>query len=200
MFMNLDPMHLFEILLWPIVFLIAVFGFRSPLIKILDRFSTAKELNFSIGSLSIQAKAMKEIHDSIGLGFQEQTLRKAEVEALIDTKIRSVQSAILYEMTKVDIRQDPRKITSQKIEIKNARGEVFTGDTLDVSEAGIGFKSKGRLQFNEIVQITPIEKSQANNSFFSQLMIVRIEQADEGFYYGANTVNNSSNTEVSPLP
>ncbi len=193
---NLDQsIKLLEILSWPSVVLIAIFGLRTSIMRILDSFSKAAEVSVSIGALSIQAKAMREIHDSIGLGFQEQTIRKAEVEALIDTKIRSVQAAIEYEMTKSDVRQDPRKITSQKIEIMNARGEVFTGDSLDISEAGIGFKSKGRLQFQEIVQITPMEnKSQLNNSNFIKLMIIRIEQAEEGFYYGAKV---SSNAEVS---
>lgn len=184
--------QLLEILSWPSVVLISVFGLRTSIAKILDHFSTAKELNLSLGSLSIQAKAMREIHDSIGLGFQNQNIRKAEVEALIDTKIRSIQSAIEYEVTKSDVRHDPRKVTSQKIQIKNARGEVFPGDTLDISEAGIGFKSNGRLHFHEIVQILPPEnKSESNNSRFDQLKIVRIEQADEGYYYGAKVSSNT---------
>ncbi|MGR9045396.1 MAG: hypothetical protein ACU83N_08875 [Gammaproteobacteria bacterium] len=150
----------------------------------------------SIGKLSIQAKAMREIHDSIGLGFHEPTIRKAEVEALIDTKIRSIQSAIEYEMNKSEIRTDPRKITSQKIKITNEQGEIFTGEAMDISEAGIGFKSKGRLQFHEFVRVIPMEnQSEAYNSNFNQLMIVRIEQAEEGFYYGARV---SSNPVLSP--
>lgn len=177
---------------WPSVVLFAIILLRIPLIRFLDYFSKASEIELTVGSLSIQAKAMREIHESIGLGFQEQTIRKAEVEALIDTKIRSIQSAIEFETTKSEVRNDPRKVKSQEIKIMNNNGEIFTGETLDISEAGIGFKSKGRLQFNEVVQITPTDNDfKFQNSDFDNLKIVRIEQADEGFYYGAKVSSNT---------
>ena len=177
---------LLEVLIWPVTALIAIFILKKPIAKIIKLFSSADEVSMSIGSLSVQAKAMKEIHDSIGLGFQNSTLRKAEVEALIDTKIRSIQAAIEYELTKSEIRSDVRAVKSQKIIITDEHGEEFGGETLDISEAGVGFKSDGRLQFQEIVQIRPYGDQETSvSSLLPLLKIVRIEQSKEGFYYGA---------------
>ena len=186
---SLDQLiKLTEVLSWPSVGLIAVLVLRKPVTKLLQRFSNANNLKLSIGSLSIQAKAMREIHDSIELGFQGDTLRKTQIEALIDSKIRSVQSAIEYEVSKSETRSDIRKVTSQEIKITDKFGKTFDGETLDISEAGIGFKSKGLFQFHDFVQVEPIDNdSKSPSSFFNRLMVVRIEQADEGFYYGCKS-------------
>lgn len=175
-----------NIIIWPAVLLISVLMLRGSITKILNRFSSADELKLSVGSLTVQAKAMREIHESIDLGFKNTTLRKSEVEALIDTKIRSIQAAIDYELTGTEIRNDPRTIESRKIVITNENGDTFDGETLDVSDAGIGFKSAGRLEFQEVVQIgLAADESTESPSAASQLKIVRIEQSKEGFYYGA---------------
>jgi len=173
---------------WPIVALIAVISLRIPLTKLLNQFSTANDLKLSIGSLTIQAKAMREIHESIEMGFHDETLRKTQVEALIDSKIRSVQSAIEYEIGKSEIRSDARQVTSQEIKITDKFGKIFDGETLDISEAGIGFKSKGFFQFHDFVQVEPTDDTlKPHDSFLNRLMVVRIEQADEGFYYGCKS-------------
>jgi hypothetical protein len=179
--------QILDIIVWPSIILLAIFILKESIAKILNRFSTTHDLKMSIGSLSTQAKAMKEIHNSIDIGFKNSTLRKAEVKALIDTKIRSIQAAINYELTKSEIRNDPRTIETKKIMITNKNGDVFEGETLDVSGAGIGFKSKGRLQFQEIVQIGAVtDDSAAIPEMLNHLVIVRIEQSKEGFHYGAS--------------
>ena len=179
-----------EVLAWPAIGLIALLCLRIPIKQLLQQFSTANNLKLSVGSLTIQAQAMREIHDSIGLGFQDDTVRKAQIEALIDSKIRSVQSAIEYEVSEAEIRSDIRKVTSQEIKITDKFGKTFDGETLDISEAGIGFKSNGLFQFHDFVQVEPIDSSsKTDDSFFNRLMVVRIEQADEGFYYGCKSSN-----------
>ena len=177
--------ELIKVLAWPSIGLFALLCLRIPIKQLLQKFSTANNLKLSIGSLTIQAQAMREIHDSIGLGFQGDTVRKSQIEALIDSKIRSVQSAIEYEVSEAEIRSDIRKVTSQEIKITDKSGKTFAGETLDISEAGIGFKSNGVFQFHDFVQVEPIDStSKADEAFFNRLMVVRIEQADEGFYYG----------------
>lgn len=180
--------ELIKVLAWPIIGLTALLCLRIPIKKLLQQFSTANNLKLSIGSLTIQAQAMREIHDSIELGFQGDTVRKTQIEALIDSKIRSVQSAIEYEVSESEIRSDIRKITSQEIKITDKFGKTFDGETLDISEAGIGFKSNGLFQFHDFVQVEPIDStSKPNDSLFNRLKVVRIEQAEEGFYYGCKS-------------
>lgn len=177
-----------EVLVWPIVGLIVFVCLLKPITKLFQRFTSAHNLKLSIGSLTIQAQAMREIHDSIELGFQGDTVRKTQIEALIDSKIRSVQSAIEYEVSESEIRSDIRKVTSQEIKITDKFGKTFDGETLDISEAGIGFKSNGLFQFHDFVQVEPIDStSKPNDSLFNRLKVVRIEQAEEGFYYGCKS-------------
>lgn len=180
--------ELIKVLAWPIIGLTALLCLRIPIKRLLQQFSTANNLKLSIGSLTIQAQAMREIHDSIELGFQGDTVWKTQIEALIDSKIRSVQSAIEYEVSESEIRSDIRKVTSQEIKITDKFGKTFDGETLDISEAGIGFKSNGLFQFHDFVQVEPIDStSKPNDSLFNRLKVVRIEQAEEGFYYGCKS-------------
>ena len=178
--------ELITVLVWPSIALITIFILKKPLTNILNKISSAGEVSMSVGNLSVQAKAMREIHDSIGVGFSESMVDKQQVKALIDAKIRSIQSAMEYELNQTEVRTDPRIVKSELIKIKRENGEEFEGETLDISNAGIAFKSQGRIDFHEPVQIQPTnEPSQEENSFWKKLKIVRIEQSQEGFYYGA---------------
>jgi hypothetical protein len=178
--------NLIGVIIWPLVSLVAILVLRRPLITLLNRISSSSEVNMSVGSLSIQAKAMREIHDSIGVGFAEGMIDKKSIEALIDTKIRSIQSAIEYEATRQEIRDDPRLQSSELIKIVKEDGSVIDGETLDISNAGIGFKSKGRLNFHETVQIVPSKEDAVDkNPVWEKLKIVRIEESHEDFHYGA---------------
>jgi hypothetical protein len=181
--------QIFDISIWPIVIIVVVLILRHSINKIMNRFSSADELKMSVGSLSIQAKAMRELNQSIDLGFNDKTLKKSQVEALIDAKIRSVQAAIDFEITKTEIRVDPRSIESKEILITTKDGKDFTGQTMDISEAGVGFRSHARFGFHDIVAIKMVSEPDsisANESLTNMLKIVRIEQAKEGFYYGAS--------------
>lgn len=184
--MESETIEFIKVLVWPSVALTTLFILKTPLINILNKISSASEVNMSVGNLSIQAKAMREIHESIGIGFSESVVNKQEVKALIDAKIRSIQSAMEYELNQTEVRTDPRIIKSEPIKIKRENGEEFEGETMDISNAGISFKSQGRINFHEPVQINPVnETSQEENSLWGLLKIVRIEQSQEGFYYGA---------------
>jgi len=66
--------ELIKVLAWPIIGLTALLCLRIPIKRLLQQFSTANNLKLSIGSLTIQAQAMREIHDSIELGFQGDTV------------------------------------------------------------------------------------------------------------------------------
>jgi hypothetical protein len=142
----------------------------------------------SVGSLSVQAKAMREIHRSIEVGFPSETISKAEIDALMDVKLKSIQAAIERSVTKDNVREDPRVITNEEITITRKDGDRVNGIALDVSEAGIGFKSDERLRFGEIVTISP-RNTEGNMSRAIQepFRIVRIEESIEGYHYGATT-------------
>ncbi|MDH5730421.1 MAG: hypothetical protein OEZ58_15605 [Gammaproteobacteria bacterium] len=178
---------LLQVVVWPATLLLIVFTLRSPISKILDQIANAKKMKMSIGDLTIQADTMQELHRSIDLSFdQHKTLNKSEIEALINTKIRGIHSLIDHEIKKTGFREDKRKVEQQKIKIITRDGNVHQGETLDVSEAGVGFKSKGKLQFLDEVQISPLEPLQTDVAeLLKPLTIVRIEQSDEGYHYGA---------------
>jgi hypothetical protein len=181
--------QILELSIWPILAIAVVLILRNSINKVMNRISSADDLKMSLGSLSIQAKAMRELNQSIDLGFNDTTLKKSQIEALIDAKIKSIQAAIDFEITKTEIRSDPRSIESKEILITTEDGEDFTGQTMDISEAGVGFRSNARFGFHDIVAIKmgPEQDSvRAKKSRASLLKIVRIEQAKEGFYYGAS--------------
>ncbi|WP_339726362.1 PilZ domain-containing protein [uncultured Paraglaciecola sp.] len=182
-------LQILELSIWPILIIAVVLILRNSINKIMNRFSSADDLKMSVGSLSIQAKAMRELNQSIDLGFNDTTLKKSQIEALIDAKIRSIQAAIDFEITKTEIRADPRSIESKEILITTQDGEDFTGKTMDISEAGVGFRSNARFGFHDIVAIKMVSEQDAvsaSESLTNRLKIVRIEQAKEGFYYGAS--------------
>ena len=92
-------LQILELSIWPILIIAVVLILRNSINKIMNRFSSADDLKMSVGSLSIQAKAMRELNQSIDLGFNDTTLKKSQIEALIDAKIRSIQAAIDFEIT-----------------------------------------------------------------------------------------------------
>ncbi len=171
-------------LIWPTIFGVTIFFFKTELKAILLRLASSKDLQLSIGPLAIQARAMREIDDAIGINFPEETVSKLELKALIDTKVKSLQANMERQMADSSIRNDNRVVSTKKILIIADDGEEYQGETLDISQAGIGFKSNGRLRFHERVKIKPID-SKIKIPMLNEVMIVRIEQSDEGYYYGA---------------
>ena len=108
------------------------------------------------------------------------------MEALVETKLKSIQAAMEHTLSKTDIREGPRLEVNQAIKIKCFDGQVVDGIALDISEAGIGFKSNGRLNFHEVVEILSADaENPLPTADHSQVQIVRVEQASEGYYYGA---------------
>ena len=173
-------------MVWPGVTVIIVLLLRKELKNLFKRFSKA-EAKFSLGSLNFEVKAMQEIQRSVRAGFPEELVRKAELEALIDTKIRSVESLIKHRYKGIEARSNPRRECQIKIKITTESGEVFDGETLDISSVGIGFKSIVRFRFHEIVKIAPIDpKEDMSDVLLNEVRIVRIEEAKEGYYYGAS--------------
>ena len=173
-----------EVVIWPTIVISSIVIFQRELRAIIRRFASSDELEMSIGSFTIQAKAMREIHDTIGTSFPEDTLSKAKVKALIETKIRSVQAAMEHHVTESSIRSDDRIALKKRLIITTEDNERFDGETLDISQIGIGFKSSGRLRFHEIVKVEPFDPND-KIPVFNEALIVRIEQAEEGYYYGA---------------
>ena len=172
---------LFVAVVWSLVVIVIVLVFRKGLKALLTRVSTAGELSVSLGSLTLQSKAMHELRHSITQGFPGGTLKKAEVEALIDTKIKSVQAAIDHALTGSDMRSHDRNVRHEMIKITTQSGEVFDGETLDVSAAGIAFKSSARLRLMETVTISPGDAQKVfPDPVLGQLRIVRIELSKEG--------------------
>jgi hypothetical protein len=191
---------LFQTLAWVLLISLILFNLRKEIRVLLDKLISADEIEMSVGSLSIQAKAMREIHRSIEVGFPSETISKAEIDALMDIKLKSIQAAIERSVTKDNVREDPRVITNEEITITRKDGGRVNGIAtrkdggrvngiaLDVSEAGIGFKSDERLRFGEIVTISP-RITEGNHSGVIQdpFRIVRIEESIEGYHYGATT-------------
>ena len=176
----------FEVIAWGVIIVIVVLLLRKELKAFLCKFTSADELTMSLGSLTVKARAMRELHDSIDINFPEGTVKKGELAGLINAKLRGIQAAIDRELTDSDIRSDPRVVKRERIKIETESGEVFDGETIDISKAGIAFKSKGRLRFQEVVKISPVStRKKLSDSAIGKLRIVRIEQSEEGYHYGA---------------
>ncbi len=179
-------MPLFQTLVWAVLVGIVVLGLRRELRKLIERLSGADDLQMSLGALKVQAKTMRELHKSIGASFPDETIRKEEVDALLDIKIKSIQAAIEHVLTKTETRDDPRVQINEKVRIIRHDGKAVFGTTIDVSEAGIGFKSDHRLRFGEVVKIKPRDTHQKIPGRIAEPMrIVRIEEAKDCYYYGA---------------
>lgn len=173
--------------IWGIVVIVSVILLRKELHALIQRVAGSQEIEMNLGLLSVQAKTMRELQRSLDIGFTDETVSKAELEALVETKLKSIQAAMEHTLSKSDIREGPRLEVNQPIRIKCSGGQMVDAIALDISDAGIGFKSSGRLNFNKIVEILsadPENPLPSNNH--SQVRIVRVEQASEGYYYGAS--------------
>ena len=77
----------FQTLVWALLIAIVVFSLRKKLVALLDKLTGADELQMSLGILNVQAKTIRELHQSIGLGFPDGNISKSEIDALIDVKM-----------------------------------------------------------------------------------------------------------------
>lgn len=181
---------LFQTLVWGIVVTIIFMMLRKELREFIQRFSGSDEIEMSLGALSIQAKTMREFQRSLDIGFADGEVMKKELEALIETKIKSIQSAMEFKISQSETRTNPRTELNEQILIKRADGSEIEGTALDISEAGIGFKSSRRLRFNEVVEIKAANPEKPMPIIdLLNMQIVRIQEAKEGYYYGAKMVN-----------
>jgi len=177
---------LFQTLVWALLIAIVLISLRKKLIGLFDKLTGADELEMSLGFLNIQAKTIRELHQSIGLGFPDGQISKSEIDALMDVKMRGIQAAIEKQISNEDVRMSPRIQTNEEIIITRESGEMITGITVDVNEAGIGFKSSQRLRFAEVVKIAPKDPQKTLPDRISKpVQIVRIELINEGYHYGA---------------
>ena len=182
---------LFQTLSWILLIVVLILSVRKQLMILLEKICGADEVEMSLGALTVQAKTMRELHRSIGTGFPDQTIDKTEIEGLIDIKLKGIQSAMERTVAKGDGRYDNRFRVNEEIRISCADGKTIHGTTIDVSEAGIGFKSGERLRFGEVVKILPDNPQEKDTGpFRDAVKIVRIEEAKGGYYYGA-TLSNS---------
>ena len=189
--MNIEQINLYLPLIktgiWGIVVIVSVILMRKELRELIHRVAGSEEIEMNLGFLSVQAKTMRELQRSLDIGFTDQTVSKIELEALVETKLKSIQAAMEHTLSKSDIREGPRLDVNQPIKIKSFDGQVVDGIALDISEAGIGFKSSGRLSFHEVVEILSADpENPLPSNDHSQVRIVRVEQANEGYYYGAS--------------
>lgn len=177
---------LFVALVWAALALILLLPFRGDLKLLVRRVSGAGEFRMSVGALKVEAKAMRELQRSIGVGLPEEKIDRETLNALLDTKLRAIQAAIEHKVAEESTRVYPRIPVAEEIWITTEDGQEFEGTTIDVSEAGIGFKSPGRLRFFEMVKISPRDGSTTSEEKeLTPYRIVRIEHAQGGFYYGA---------------
>jgi len=80
----------------------------------------------------------------------------------------------------------PRIQANEEIIITRETGEMIAGVTVNVNEAGIGFKSSQRLRFAEVVKITPRNPQKTLPGGISKpVQIVRIDLVNDGYHYGA---------------
>lgn len=172
--------------IWGLVVIVSVILMRKELRELIHRVAGSEEIEMNLGFLSVQAKTMREIQRSLDIGFTDQLVSKIELEALLETKLRSIQSAMEHTLSKSDTREGPRQEVNQPIKIRSYDGLTVDGIALDISDAGIGFKSGGRLNFHEVVEIMSADpENPLPTRNHSQVRIVRVEQANEGYYYGA---------------
>jgi len=177
---------LFQTLVWALLIAIVLISLRKKLIALLDKLTGADELEMSLGFLNVQAKTIRELHHSIGLGFPDEHISKSEIDALMDVKMRGIQAAIEKQISNEDVRISPRIQANEEIIITRDSGEMIDGITVDVNEAGIGFKSSQRLRFAEVVEIAPRDPHKTLPGGMSKpVQIVRIELVTEGYHYGA---------------
>lgn len=177
---------LFQTLVWALLIAIFVISLRKKLIALLDKLTGADELEMSLGFLNVQAKTIRELHHTIGLGFPNEQISKSEIDALMDVKMRAIQAAMEKHISNNDVRMSPRIQANEEIIITRETGEMIAGITVDVNEAGIGFKSSQRLRFAEVVKVTPKDPQKTLPGGISKpVQIVRIELANEGYHYGA---------------
>jgi len=177
---------LFQTLVWAILITIIIISLRKKLIALLDKLTGADELEMSLGFLNVQAKTIRELHHTIGLGFPDDKISKADIDALMDVKMRGIQAAMERKLSSEDVRTSPRIQANEEIIITRDSGEMIAGITVDVNEAGIGFKSSQRLRFAEVVKITPKDPQKILPGGISNpVQIVRIELVNEGYHYGA---------------
>jgi hypothetical protein len=188
-----DYIPFFQALIWPVTIFFILFILRKDLRLLLKHFSTAEDFNLSLGPLTFQAKAMREILRSLDVEFPEQRIDKADIEALINSKIRGIQGALEYKTTQADVRDGSRTEVNEKIKITRKDGSTAQGFARNVSPDGIGFRSSVRLRRNETVSISPAEQQiSVPVSLPNPVMIVRAEPMGAEFYYGAK-ISTSSN-------
>lgn len=177
---------LFQTLVWALLIAIVVISLRKKLIALLDKLTGADELEMSLGILNVQAKTIRELHHNIGLGFPDEQISKSEIDALMEVKMRGIQTAIERKLSNEEIRISPRIQANEEIVITRENGDKLVGITVDVNEAGIGFKSSQRLRFAEVVEIAPKDPHKSLPGGISNpVKIVRIELVNEGYHYGA---------------
>ena len=177
---------LFQTLAWILLVVVVLISMRKHIRILLDKLCGADELEMSLGSLTVQARTMRELHQSIGLGFPEEMINKAEIDALLNIKLKGIQAAMERTVSQGDARYENRIGANEPIKISRENGETIGGTTIDVSEAGIGFKSEQRLRFSEVVTIVPSDpKKELSGPIKDPVRIVRIEESKEGYHYGA---------------
>jgi len=177
---------LFQTLVWAILLTIVMISLRKKLIALLDKLTGADELEMSLGFLNVQAKTIRELHHTIGLGFPDDQISKTDIDALMDVKMRGIQAAMERQLSTDDIRSSPRIRANEEVIITREDGEKVAGITVDVNEAGIGFKSSQRLRFAEVVKVAPKDPHKTLPGVISNpVQIVRIELVNEGYHYGA---------------
>lgn len=177
---------LFQTLVWALLIAIVAIAVRKKLMALLDKLTGADELEMSLGFLNVQAKTIRELHHTIGLGFPDEQISKSEIDALMDVKMRAIQAAMEKQISNEDVRMSPRIQANEEIIITRETGEMIAGVTVNVNEAGIGFKSSQRLRFAEVVKITPRNPQKTLPGGISKpVQIVRIDLVNDGYHYGA---------------
>ncbi len=152
----------------------------------MNRILSAKNIGLTIGPLSLQANAMREIKDSIENEFDKSVLEKNDIQQLLDEKINSLYGKINFLTSQNGTRESTRHKLLDSIKIIRTDGEEINGKLIDVSKRGISFKTKNNLKRNETLKIFPINDNYSVDlPVANKVKIVRKKFTEDEFEYGA---------------
>ena len=180
---------LLQTLVWALIILLAVLILRREIRSIFDKLLTAQDVNFKVGPLSFEAKAMREIRKEIESEFPGEMIRKIDIDNLIENKIKSLHGSIERQVTNSDLRTSVRNPTNESIKITRDDGSSHLGTLIDISKSGIGFLTQKLLTRGETVGIA-VGDTAINTpvSLPEMVRIVRMCKTLDGYIYGCAAV------------
>lgn len=176
---------LLQTLVWTLLILLAVLVLRREIRTLVNRILTAQDISLKAGPLSLEAKATREIRNTIQTEFSGNTITKAEIENLLDEKLRSLHGTIERELASSELRSSERHPASGNILFTRDDGTKYSGTLLNVSKGGVGFSSEKLLRRSEILKVGDVDlTSDAPVEIPQAVKIVRMGSTNGGYLYG----------------